>query len=164
MVARRLVCCVVPKVCPLPHCVCVCSLAFSPPYHHVGGIKQAGNVGTAVWWAMTFCGDGASAHTSVAGRLPSLCTPSDSCSCGPVWRGESAGLHSPLDGSSLPLSSLSALLHSRGKTEVRTLGLRGTGTSRCYPMPMLCCPLIHVEGAGLHTNTLSNRLSLNMQL
>lgn len=59
MVARRLVCCVVPKVCLLPHCICVCSLAFSPPYHHVGGIKQAGNVGTAVWWAMTFCGVGA---------------------------------------------------------------------------------------------------------
>jgi len=64
---------------------CVRILAFSPPHHHVGGIKQAGNVGTAVWWAMNFNGDEAAlAHPLFAGRLPSLCTPSASCSCGPV--------------------------------------------------------------------------------
>jgi hypothetical protein len=76
-------------------------LAFSPPHHYVGGIKQAGNVGTAVWWAMNFDGDGALAHPLFAGRLPSLYTPSASCSCGPVWQGEPSGLHSSWDGSSL---------------------------------------------------------------
>ena len=62
MVACRLGRCAVPKVRPLQHSVCICILAVSPPHHHVGGLKQAGNVGTAVWWAMNFFGNGASTH------------------------------------------------------------------------------------------------------
>lgn len=131
MVACRLGRCAVPKVCPLHHCVCECILALSPPHHHVGGLKQAGNVGAAVWWAMNSYGDVAFADPVFAGRLPSLCTPSASCSYGPVLQRGSSGLHSPWDGSSLFLSSLSALLQFRGKTEVPTLDLRGSGMSRC---------------------------------
>jgi hypothetical protein len=141
-----------------------CILAFSPPHHHVGGLKQAGNVGTAVWWAMNFYGGGAFADPRFAGRLPSLYTPSASCSCGPVSQSESSGLHLPWGGSSLFLSSLSALLRFRGKTEVPTLDPQGPGMSRYCPMSMQSCLLIYIEGAGSHTTTLSNRLPLNMQL
>jgi hypothetical protein len=164
MVACRLGCCAVPKVCPLHHCVCECILAFLPPHHHVGGLKQAGNVGTAVWWATNFYGGGSFADPRFAGHLPSLYMPSASCSCGPVSQSESSGLQSPWDGSSLFLSSLSAPLRFRRKIEVPTLDLRGTGMSRYCPMSMLSCLLIHVQGAGSHITTLSNRQSLNMQL
>ena len=95
MAACRLGRCAVPNVCPLYHCVCERILAFSLPHHCVGRLKQAGNVGTAVWWARNFYSDVAFADPVFAGRLPSLCTPSTSCSYEPVSQSESSGLRSP---------------------------------------------------------------------
>ena len=70
----------------------------------------------------------------------------------------------PGDGFSLFLSSLLALLQFRGKTEVPTLDLRGSGMSRCRSLSMPSYLSIHIEGAGSHITTLLYRLSLNMQL